>query len=353
MYRVSFFEGMHKIFPEQFELYYSSGGLSSISKNIKNEWAKPLPSKLNILNFIFWQRGVGKISLRKGDVLILTANPRFLSNLLLIVRAWLAGVKIVWWGHLRSSTSSILGTQIRMLILRLGIGAIFYTDKEVSDFFERHCFFDKEFVIGLNNSVDDKNISQFRKPYFPEQREDRILFIGRLTKKANLHILINALSQLNNNKIKLDIIGDGPELSSLMRLAKRGNILGQITWHSSIIDEDAISDIANKAKICVYPGAVGLSLNHAMAYGLPTIIHDQPSRHMPEAAAFINGVTGCSFAMNDVDDLAEKILTMINSDQNLSTMSQKSLDEIANNFNLEKMVARTSAFLNRILSVAH
>ena len=35
-------------------------------------------------------------------------------------------------------------------------------------------------------------------------------------------------------------------------------------------------------RIFVYPGEVGLSLIHAMAYGLPCLVHSDRLKHMPE-----------------------------------------------------------------------
>lgn len=351
VYRLKFFEGMYANFGDNFELYYSTGGLQSISKPSARPWAHALPRKLSVLNILFWQFGTKTISFGKGDCLVLTANPRLLSNFLLVARAWILGAKVVWWGHLRSATSSTLGTVLRIHLLRLGYGIIFYTDKEVSDFFERYAFLDEKFVIGLNNSIDDEQISTLRQPYCAEKREDRILFIGRLTQKARLDILIKAISSLKNINIKLDIIGDGPELPRLIEIAERFKVQGRISWHSSIIDEQDISKIVNKSKIFVYPGSVGLSLIHAMAYGLPTIIHDQGKFHMPEAAAFTDGVTGCSFIMNNTDDLAEKITNIISSNEKLNTMSKRSIQEISLNYNLKNMLQRVSELLVRIMNV--
>ena len=69
-------------------------------------------------------------------------------------------------------------------------------------------------------------------------------------------------------------------------------------------EEPDIAQIANRCRLFVYPGGVGLSLIHAMAYGLPSIIHDDRWRHMPEIAAFQDGRTGRTFEREDPGSLA-------------------------------------------------
>jgi len=51
----------------------------------------------------------------------------------------------------------------------------------------------------------------------------RVLFVGRLTKSKNVHILLDALSQLEKEKVSFEcrIIGDGPEKQALEVQAKQ------------------------------------------------------------------------------------------------------------------------------------
>src|SRR5690606_35591262 len=115
----------------------------------------------------------------------------------------------------------------------------------------------------LNNGVDVEPIQALRKPYSAERGRE-ILFIGRLTAKAELPLLLEALALDRLRGAHLHVIGDGAMRGSLEEHARRLGIDERISWHGGTTDEKAIADIANRCRIFVYPGDVGLSLLHAM-----------------------------------------------------------------------------------------
>ena len=98
----------------------------------------------------------------------------------------------------------------------------------------------------------------------------------------------------NSNNIILNVIGNDDHYSMTTNKITFANG-SKINWYGKLIDEKDISNIANRCRIFVYPGAVGLSLIHAMAYGLPCLIHSDRCNHMPEIAAFSHGKTGLTF----------------------------------------------------------
>src|SRR5690606_32831442 len=114
-----------------------------------------------------------------------------------------------------------------------------------------------------------------------------------------LPVLLKALAEPILKDVHLNIIGDGPERSTLEGLASELGVQAQIIWHGGITNEGEIARIANKCRLFVYPGAVGLSLLHAMAYGLPSIIHDDRWRQGPEVAAFYSAGSGTTFTSGD------------------------------------------------------
>ncbi len=91
-----------------------------------------------------------------------------------------------------------------------------------------------------------------------------------------------------NDNLRLEIIGDGPLLSSVEAAAKLDNT---IICHGSIIDESIIAPIMSRSSIVFIPGHSGLSINHAFAYGRPYVTSDGPSQP-PEVDYIINAVNG-------------------------------------------------------------
>ena len=82
-----------------------------------------------------------------------------------------------------------------------------------------------------------------------------------------------------------------------------------------------------------------------MAYGLPCLVHSDPLRHMPEIAAFKEGVTGLSFNRNDPEDLAIKLCSMISDIRQLDFMSKECLKIVESDFNTTKMTKKFTKFI--------
>jgi glycosyltransferase involved in cell wall biosynthesis len=92
----------------------------------------------------------------------------------------------------------------------------------------------------------------------------------------------------------LTVIGDGPDAERTR--AAIGDQLGKsIHLVGALYDEEALASYFLSADVVLFSGAVGLSVNHALAYGVPVIAHDRtPSgpHHHPEIAYVVDGVTG-------------------------------------------------------------
>ena len=101
------------------------------------------------------------------------------------------------------------------------------------------------------------------------ERKLKVLFLGRLTKKSNINILIKAFNSNQLKDVELNFIGKIDYGLDFVSNYKTKNII----FHGEIINEEEISRIANECRIFVYGGSVGLSLIHAMNYGLPLIYY--------------------------------------------------------------------------------
>ena len=171
------------------------------------------------------------------------------------------------------------------------------------------------------------------------------MFLGRVTEKASFHFLINALQHPKIKNITLNVIGNN-SFDPYLKLDKYNFNNGvKINYYGKLTDEKKISNIANRSRVFVYPGSVGLSLIHSMAYGLPSLIHSDPLKHMPEIAAFKEGVTGLTFNRNNPEDFAMKLCSMISNTSQLDFMSKECLNIVENDFNTKKMTEKFSKFV--------
>lgn len=146
----------------------------------------------------------------------------------------------------------------------------------------------------------------------------------------------------------LHVVGDGEMKQELSGRAQALGLGDKVVWHGAMTEEAEIAKVANRCKLFLYPGEVGLSLIHAMAYGLPTIVHDDRLHHMPEIAAFEAGRTGASFRAGDTSSLARTIADALAHPSTLQTWSLAGMHAADNVYNTAKMAERFVALVQRM-----
>lgn len=282
------------------------------------------------------------LTLKKGDILVTSGNPRYIFNILFSLVAKIRGVKIIWWGQAWSAKTTKLSLHAKVKFMHLFDLVLLYTEKE-SRFLSRLTTLKN--IHYLNNGINNKEILTLREQYDANKRDNRILFLGRLTEKSDFPLLLEALSKTTN--ITLDVIGGEPD-DLLLNTIEHFGLSGKIIFHGMITDESIIAKIANKCKFFIYPGAVGLSLIHAFNYGLPALIHSNKKNHMPEASSFKELINGLSFKQHDAESLAEKIDLMSNSDTLLNQLSSNAIQVSKDNYNTECMAKNFHSAINSL-----
>lgn len=348
-YRLNFFDRLSSYYGSNFCVYYSPVSMGVLTQlDSERSWAKKVGLIQRPLPGVEWQSGVLSIPIKRGDIVVISGAPRGLTNLLLLLKARAIGAKTVWWGHFWSSTSKKHRFWLRMMLMRLADSVLFYTDREVDEYKAGFGRNDMRPVSALNNGIDTSKISGLREEYVAKNRERSILFIGRLTDKARLDLLIEALAHPSLSDVTLQVIGDGSLMNDLKSLSTKLGVNDRIIWHGGSTDEEYIASVANRCRLFVYPGEVGLSLIHGMAYGLPALVHDNLWLHMPEIAAFDGEKTGRKFRNGDASDLAQVINLVIDQTDAFDQMSKSCLELIDNSFNTRAMAQKFINFKNSI-----
>ena len=96
---------------------------------------------------------------------------------------------------------------LRLLLYRLPGAVMFYTDAELAAARARKVL--KPVKIGsISNGLDVKSIQLSRRPYRAAERKAKVVFIGRLTERVKVHVLLDAMLDVDNDTF-LSIVGDG------------------------------------------------------------------------------------------------------------------------------------------------
>ncbi len=345
-YRQAFFSKIYATDQTSGAMYYSPKGSAIIGPDdVAADWARSVgPVRMLPLGFM-WQSRALAVPIRRGDIVVIWGNPRCLSNAVLILKARLLGARTVWWGHYWSATTRTWRLVLRLWLMRCTHAVLFYTDAEVDAYHARTGNRDPRPIMALNNGLDLAPIEAGRQPYDATDRDESALFIGRLTTKAHLNRMLTAMTDPRLAGLHLHVVGDGPEAATLRAMADNFGVATRITWHGATTDEARIAQIANRCRIFVYPGAVGLSLIHAMAYGLPSVVHSDRWRQMPEIAAFEANRTGRTFDPASSTDLADQIAALIKDYESLGAYAQRCMAVTAKSFNVDDMVVRFKALI--------
>jgi len=352
LYRKALFEGLKKSFYLKVRVYTASKDFLNVSSvaTLDVDYYSTKYDFKTIFNgrfSLFWQSGL-KLDLKKGDKLIINGNPRILSNFKQILLAKYKGVEVIWWGHGWSSTSTKFRARIRIILTHiLADKVLLYTDKEVTNYIESG--FKEKKVFSLNNGLDTSKINQVKLAITDDnilkfKKKHKLLgfkvaiFVGRLTEKTLAEQLIEVIPLLNK-KIKIVIVGDGDKKDLLNKISHKFNVLDRVIFTGAIFEEKELARWMSAAQFFVYPGAVGLSLLHAFAYGLPAIIHNNNAKHMPEHAAFVEGVNGFLFQENDIKCLAKAINKIALKIEN-EKLSKNALETVKKSYNMDDMIFR-------------
>jgi len=341
-YRHGFFSRLYEKIGNNFTLYYSCDENILPSVNLISN-----STNIGVTRKLFWrfkwQSNAAKIPINKCDIVVIPGDYFILSNLFLLVKSRLCFAKVIVWSHLYSSTSNSFFALIRLFLSRYANGILLYYKKEV----ELFPFHDKTNLFFLNNAIETKDINFLRKPYLPSERPKKIVFIGRLTTKSNILLLLQ--SMVESPDFYLDIIGSGPLFLQVKKFISAYNLENRVVLHGELVREIDISRVMNHALLFVYPGSIGLSLLHAMAYGIPAIIHDNDSQHMPEYLVFENNSSGRQFKFNNASSLSNTINNLANDFSCLTNFSNRSLYLIDRYYNAKHM---SNNFINCIDSVS-
>lgn len=260
----------------------------------------------------------------RADVLVVSWNSRYLSLLPTLLRARLAGVPVVAWGHGVSKSESPQRRALRTLLARLATCVLFYTRSGAQAYLDRG--FPAHRVFVAPNAIDQAPIRTAaeavradpaaQQRFLAEQGLDQgpvILFVSRLEHANRVDLLLEALARLAPTRpdLRLVIVGGGPDEPRLRDLARDLGVAQRVLFTGPIYDELTLARYFLAAAVFAYPANMGLSLLHAFGYGLPVVTGDDKERHGPEIEALRHEENGLFFRHGDPGSLADALARVL------------------------------------------
>lgn len=346
-YRTDFFERLYKELGCNLYIFCSEkwpGSPLLRKPNITNFF--PILSNYNIANKVFYQSLLPVLKLiNKDDVVVVSGNPRIISNYFIILYCKLVKAKTVWWGHGWSAGSRGFLSKIRQKLMTLSDAVLLYTDDEKEKY--QQSILLNHPVFALNNGVNLEEIDEnFQLDWDNYSKRGNVaIFCGRLAERSNILLLIKAVEQ---SKLidKLIIIGGGELFEKGQDYIAANNLSEKVEMLGAIYEAKILSEQFSRASIFVFPGTVGLALIHAMAHGIPAILHDVDEEHGPEYTA-ASSDNSLLFMMDNSKSLADTMDSFFcKSIESRLAMAKNARCTVEDKFN-------TRVMTNRFLEMVH
>lgn len=280
------------------------------------------------------------------DVLIVEANPRYLSTPHAI--NWMHQKKrpVIGWGLGAPPLSGLFGSiresRRKHFISQFDV-LITYSNSGASEY--ARLGFPKDQIYVAPNAVTpppphpipDRPIPTISQPA-------RILFVGRLQERKNLDNLITACSHLPEHlQPELVIVGDGPDRLRLVKMAE--GLYPKTIFTGALYGNDLAKQF-RKADLFVLPGTGGLAIQQAMSYALPVIAAQADGTQED----LIRKENGWQVPANDIPALKSTLKEALENKSKLREMGKESYWIVAEEINLNKMVAVFIEAIKRSLS---
>ena len=145
------------------------------------------------------------------------------------------------------------------------------------------------------------------------------MFVGRLVALKNVASIIRSFSVIDQQKNKLVIVGDGPEMNHLKKMAEE---LGTDVLFTGRLEGEALNvwyDLADTLVLASYREPFGAVTNEALLAGCYVLV----SNRAGSACLVEEGVNGYTFSPTNEQELAEKMMKVSSLPMNYDTNGLK------------------------------
>lgn len=282
--------------------------------------------------YLCYQRGfIDWLENWNPDALIVEANARYVATPPAVKWMHARGRKVIGWGLGAPPLSGPLAAfrrSRRFGFLRQFDALIAYSQRGAAEYADLG--FPRERIFVAPNAAAARPVSKpGRKP--GRAQRPNVLFVGRLQARKRVDALLRACAAMPGPKPRLVIVGDGPEMQDLQRLADQ--IYPEARFAGARHGEE-LEPFFAEADLFVLPGTGGLAIQEAMAHGLPVIV----AKGDGTQDDLVREGNGWQIPADDEAALRQTMRLALSDVKRLRKMGQESYRIVSEEINLEKMV---------------
>jgi len=294
--------------------------------------------------YLLWQSGLERwLTAFVPQVLVLEANPGYLSNLVALWRMRSTGRLVIGWtlGPARRARQGSSWAPFLLNYYRSFDGLVTYSKAGARLFTGLGLAEDRVFVAP--NAVQPGDARRVTRMLVEDAtllfrwREELdlgagpvVLFVGRLQPRKRVDLLLRACAR-QARPVQLLVVGDGPDRARLEALAE------EILPRARFVGERFGLDLGicfAVADLFVMPGTGGLALQEALTYGKPVAVAEADGS---QADLVQPGLNGWLLLPGDEDHLAMILEEAMANPARLRAMGEMSLTIVEREATLERM----------------
>jgi glycosyltransferase involved in cell wall biosynthesis len=134
----------------------------------------------------------------------------------------------------------------------------------------------------------------------------------------------------------------------MRRLAEDLGIRDRVRFVGPLYDESVLSLWYKSADVFVMATCIGLSIHHAMAYGVPVVTDDNPLTQTAEFEVLQDGINGLTYRAGDIDDFAAKVCRVLDDSTLRHELSQAAVRRVEEDYSIDRMAERFVAAVQRL-----
>jgi len=209
---------------------------------------------------------------------------------------------------------------------------------------------DQSPIIAVRNAVSPQQVAEFRDA--EGLRGRRVLIqVARLTDTRRTDVLLQAFARLQRRRtdVELILIGGGPLENKTKRIVPKLGLDRHVRFLGPIYDEERLALWYSVADVFATATSIGLSIHHAMCYGVPVVTDDNPRTQTAEFEVLQDRVNGLTYRSGDLDDFCRKLCAILDNPEWAARMSVAAKHRIERTYTIERMTKRFLTGVTRLL----